>query len=123
MANNNLIWKIYREVVGSINANNKVCCEAAKTIIDFKICEVAHLKKSRISNPLTKAPTTKFKHEQYGMIKVQGISRMKVESWYMPRELRDSTSRFIKKIMYNVCDHVKMPEEVNAVKQLELYYS
>lgn len=124
LLDNNLIQKIYRKVVRSKNVNDKICCEVAKAITNSRVGEATHLNKSRFSKPFTKAPfITKFKHEEYGMLKVQGNSRGNIESWYFVRELKDYSSRFIKRILDNVYNHDKILEEVNIVKQLKFYYS
>lgn len=110
--------------MGLINVNDRICCETAKTIIESRVGEAAHLDKSIISNSFRNAHSiSKFKHEEDGMMKVQGISKGNIESWYFVRELKDYLSRFIKEIIDNFCNHAETSEEVNVVKQLDFYYS
>lgn len=80
--------------------------------------EVAHLDQWN-SKSFTKAlSTTKFECEQNDVTKVEGISWGNVESWYIPRELKGFPSRFIKNILFNISNHAKTPEEINAAKNL-----
>lgn len=68
-------------MVGSINANDKICCEAAKAVIDSKNGEAAHMDKSWTLKPITKALSiTKFKHEENWIIKMQRIIKGNIES-------------------------------------------
>lgn len=109
-----MVRKIFRMTVVSINEDDKACCEAIRDVLDLRISETDHLDQSRKTSGFIKP----FFGRKSNSNKFVGL-----KTWYTTKELKGFHYKLIMNILDNISSHVKIPEELNVVKELEFYHA